>query len=151
MLNKSITTQETIGKMKRIFSTSTPQMATNFAILLLRLTAGGFMLTHGVPKLQRLLAGDLQFGDPLGLSPEVSLVLAVFAEFLCSVLVILGLGTRLAAIPLMVTMAVAGFIAHGADPFGRKELALFYLVAFIVIFLLGGGKYSVDQIISKKK
>jgi len=117
---------------------------------MLRLTAGGFMLTHGVPKLQRLLTGEFQFGDPIGLGPEVSLILAVFAEFFCSVLLILGLGTRLATIPLMVTMAVAGFVAHGTDPFGRKELALFYLVAYAVILLLGGGKYSTDRFIFKK-
>ena len=136
--------------MKKIFSTNFSPEAFNLATLILRLTAGGFMLTHGVPKLQRLLSGEFQFGDPIGLGPEVSLILAVFAEFLCSVLLILGLGTRLATIPLMVTMAVAAFVAHGADPFGRKELALFYLATYFVIFLLGGGKYSTDHLIFKK-
>ncbi len=109
------------------------------------------MLTHGVPKLKRLLAGEFQFGDPIGLGPEVSLGLAVFAEFFCSVLLILGLGTRLASIPLIVTMAVAAFIAHGADPFGRKELALFYLAVYIALFLLGSGKFSLDYFLKKKK
>lgn len=108
------------------------------------------MLTHGFPKLQRLLAGEMQFGDPLGLGPEISLVLAVFAEFFCSILIVLGLGTRLAVIPSIVTMAVAAFIAHGADPFGRKELALLYLVGYVVLLLSGSGKFSVDRIISRK-
>jgi len=109
------------------------------------------MLTHGWPKLQRLLAGDMKFGDPLGLGPEVSLVLVVFAEFLCSILIMLGLGTRLASVPLIVTMAVAAFIAHADDPFQRKELALFYLVVFVVLLLSGSGKYSVDQFLQKKR
>ncbi len=108
------------------------------------------MLTHGYSKLQKLMAGDMQFADPLGLGQEVSLVLAVFAEFLCSLLVMLGFGTRLAVIPLIVTMAVAAFITHGADPFGRKELALFYLVAYVVLLLSGSGKFSVDRLIGKK-
>jgi len=137
--------------MKKIFSTNFSPVAFDLATLILRLTAGGFMLTHGVPKLQRLLAGEMQFADPFGLGPEVSLILAVFAEFVCSVLLMLGLGTRLATIPLMVTMGVAAFIAHGADPFGKKELALFYLAVYFVILLLGGGKYSADHLISKKK
>lgn len=108
------------------------------------------MLTHGFPKLQRLLAGEMQFGDPIGLGPEVSLVLTVFAEVVCSILIVLGLGTRLAAIPSIVTMAVAAFIVHGADPFGRKEMALLYLVGYVVLLLSGSGKFSVDRIISKK-
>ncbi len=137
--------------MNKLFSTTTHPEATNLSVLILRLTAGGFMLTHGFPKFQKLLAGDFQFGDPIGLGPEISLILTVFAEFLCSVLLILGLGTRLATIPLIVTMAVAAFVAHGADPFGRKELAIFYLVVYLAILLLGGGKYSVDNLIGKKK
>lgn len=137
--------------MKKIFSTKTSDFNLNLSALTLRLIAGSFMLTHGVPKLKRLLAGEFQFGDPIGLGPEVSLGLAVFAEFFCSVLLILGLGTRLASIPLIVTMAVAAFIAHGADPFGRKELALFYLAVYIVILLLGSGKFSLDYFLMKKK
>lgn len=108
------------------------------------------MLIHGYSKFQNLLAGEMQFADPLGLGPEVSLVLAVFAEFFCSILIILGLGTRLAVIPSIVTMAVAAFIVHGADPFGRKELALLYMVAYIVLLFSGSGKISVDRLIAKK-
>jgi len=137
--------------MKKIFTTNYSPVAFNLSTLILRLSAGTFMLTHGVPKLQHVLAGEMQFADPFGLGPGVSLVLAVFAEFLCSILLILGLGTRLATIPLIVTMGVAGFLSHGADPFGRKELALFYLAVYIVLLLLGGGKISVDYFLQKKK
>lgn len=136
--------------MKKIFQSRINLNATHLSVLLLRLAAGGFMLTHGYPKLQRLLAGDFQFADPIGVGPEISLGLAVFAEFLCSLLLVLGLGTRLATIPLIVTMAVAAFIAHGADPFGRKEMALLYLVVYVVLLLTGSGKYSVDRLISGK-
>lgn len=136
--------------MKKLFQTKLNNTSIDLSLLLLRLATGVFMLTHGFPKLQRLLAGEMQFGDPIGLGPEVSLVLAVFAEVVCSILIVLGLGTRLAAIPSIVTMAVAAFIAHGADPFGRKELALLYLVGYVVLLLSGSGKISVDRIISRK-
>ena len=136
--------------IKKLLSTRIHTGTTHFSLLLLRLASGGFMLTHGVPKLQRILSGEMRFGDPLGLGSEVSLVMVVFAEFVCSILIILGLGTRLASIPLIVTMAVAAFIAHGDDPFGRKELALFYMVVFVVLLFAGSGKYSIDRLISKK-
>ena len=138
-------------KMRRIFKTRINSTGVNLGLLILRLSAGGFMLTHGYPKLQRLLSGELRFSDPLGLGPEVSLVLAVFAEFLCSILIVLGLGTRVATLPLIVTMSVAAFISHGSDPFARKELALMYLVSFVVLLLNGGGKYSVDHFLQKKR
>lgn len=136
--------------MKKLFQTKLNGTSVSLSLLLLRLSTGGFMLTHGYAKFQHLLAGEMEFGDPLGLSPEVSLVLAVFAEFFCSILIMLGLGTRLAVIPLIVTMSVAAFIVHGADPFGRKELALLYLVGYIVLLLSGSGKISVDRLIAKK-
>lgn len=136
--------------MNQLFRTKLNNTSVHLSLLLLRLASGGFMLTHGFPKLQRLMAGEMQFGDPLGLGAEVSLVLAVFAEFFCSILVMLGLGTRLAVLPLIVTMAVAAFIVHGADPFGRKEMALFYLVSYVVLLLSGSGKISVDRLIGRK-
>lgn len=137
--------------MSILFSTKLNNIAVQFSLLILRLSAGGFMLTHGFPKLQRLLDGNFRFGDPIGLGPEVSLVLAVFAEFICSILIMLGLGTRLAAIPLIVTMSVAAFVSHGNDAFAKKELALIYLVSFVVVLLTGPGKISFDYLIGKRK
>lgn len=123
----------------------------SLGLLLLRVLSGVFMLTHGVGKLGALLGpGPIQFPDPIGLGAATSLVLAVFAEFLCSILLILGLGTRLAAIPLLITMLVAGLIVHAADPFAGKELALLYAVAFAAIALLGPGRYSIDNLLVKK-
>lgn len=123
----------------------------DFVLLIVRIAVAAFMLTHGYPKLMKLLAGgEIQFADPFGLGMYFSLVLAVFAEFFCSILVGLGIGTRLAAIPLIVTMSVAAFIAHSSDPFGRKELALLYLVVFVFLLFTGSGKFSVDYFISKK-
>ena len=114
--------------------------------LILRLGTGGMMLTHGYPKLAKLIeTGKFEFGDPIGLGPAISLILTIFAEFLCSILVVIGFKTRLAAIPPAFTLLVAAFMVHGADPFQRKEKALLYLVCFVAIALLGPGKYSLDE------
>ncbi len=118
--------------------------------LILRLGLGGFMLGHGWPKLMKLLAGgEIAFADPIGLGPTFSLVLAVFAEFVCAILLIIGYKTRWAAIPLIITMLVAGLIVHGDDPWGKKEFALLYAVGYIAIALLGAGKYSIDDRVGK--
>jgi len=136
--------------MKALFTTSVNAIALNVAILILRLVGGGFMLTHGVGKLEKLMAGgEIKFADPFGIGPGPSLALAVFAEVVCSVLLILGLGTRLASIPLIITMGVAAFIAHGDDPFAQKEKALLFLAIYLVLLLVGSGKFSADRALGR--
>ncbi len=117
----------------------------DLALLLLRLCSGGFMFTHGWSKITNYAIYATQFGDPIGLGPQMSLNLAIFAEAGCAALLVLGLFSRLALIPLMVTMSVAAFIAHGADPFSKKDLALMYLIMYSALFLMGPGKYSMQQ------
>ena len=137
--------------MKRFFQTGTREEYLNILVLLLRISIAAFMITHGWPKLNKLLAGgEIQFGNPIGLGSGPSLILAVFAEFFCSIFIGIGLGTRLATIPLMITMFVAAFIAHGADPFGRKELALLYLLFYITLYVIGSRKYSIDYLLTRK-
>ncbi len=137
--------------MKTLFTTAINAHALNIALLLLRLVGGSFMITHGIGKWEKLAAGgNIEFADPFGIGAAPSLLLAVFAELVCAALLILGFGTRLASIPLIVTMAVAAFIAHGDDPFKKKELALLYLAIYIALLLLGSGKYSLDQLIGGK-
>jgi putative oxidoreductase len=117
----------------------------DWAALLLRIVGGGFMLTHGAPKLFKIINGDWSFGNPIGIGEEASLILTVLAEFACAALVLIGYKTRLASIPLIITMLVAAFIVHGSDPFGDKEMALIYLIIYASIFALGPGKYSIDK------
>ncbi|MFQ5628518.1 MAG: DoxX family protein [bacterium] len=91
-----------------------------------------------------------EFSDPLGVGSPVSLALAVFAEFFCSLGLIFGITTRLVLIPLMVTMLVAVFIIHISDPFARMEKALIYLTVYTAIMITGPGKYSADALITKR-
>ena len=93
----------------------------NIGLLLLRIGFGGVMLTHGMPKLQKILAGDFSFGDPIGIGSTASLILAVLCEVLFPILVIIGFKTRLSAIPVIITMAIAAFVVHAEDPFATKE------------------------------
>lgn len=131
--------------LKRLLKTGKYPNNINFGLLIFRVGVSAMMITHGWGKFERVVNGDFRFGDPLGIGVEASLILAAFAEFICSCLVILGLTTRFATIPLMVTMLVAWQIAHANDPFGTQEKAVFYLLSFLTLFITGPGKYSLDQ------
>jgi len=136
---------------KNIFNPGNYSNTVSIASLLLRLSAGLFMLTHGVGKLL-MLVGDspIQFADPIGLGVTASLALTVFAEFFCSVFLIFGVATRFSAIPLIINMLVAALIVHAPDVFGKKELPLLYSAVYFAIALAGAGRYSVDHWIFKK-
>lgn len=138
--------------MNYFTSTKTNPHLVNIGLLLVRVFVGFAMLSHGFPKLQHLLSGqEIQFFDFLGLGQRFSLILAVFAEFVCSIFLILGLFTRPAIFFLLITMAVAGLVVHGSDEFAKRELSLLYLSVFLLLFTFGPGKYSVDGMISKQK
>ena len=138
---------------------------TSLGLLILRLGIGGLMVTHGLGKLEMLRAGNYAgFGDPIGLGSELSLILATGAEFFCAILVMIGLATRVAALPIVFTMGVAAFVVHTNDPWlmGEafklfmekktqmplsKEPALVYMVPFAALIFTGPGKFSLDGLI----
>ncbi len=124
----------------------------NSMLLILRLVAGIFMLTHGIGKMQNLIGSEpIRFGDPFGVGATASLALAVFAEVFCSILLIAGFGTRFVTIPLLFTMMVASFVVHINDGFGKQELPFLYAVIYLVITTMGAGKYSLDYLLLKNK
>ncbi len=119
---------------------------TSLGLLLVRVVAGGMMLVgHGWSKLADFSDLAQRFPEPLGLgSSGFSLGLAVFAEVFCAAAVAVGFVTRFAAVPLVVTMAVAAFVIHADDPWAKKELALAYAATFLALIFTGAGKFSVD-------
>lgn len=117
-------------------------------LLFLRVYMGGMMLIfHGWPKFSNFSQYTNQFMDFMGLGPTISLGLAVFAEVVCAAMVVMGLFTRFATVPLMVTMLVAAFVVHAQDPFHKQEFALMYFAGYFAIFLSGSGKYSLQHIL----
>ena len=117
-------------------------------MLMLRVVFGGYMLAgHGWRKMAKFSEIAPDFYNFLGMGSGFSLALAVFAEVICAALLVAGLATRLAAIPLMITMAVAFFLVHADDPVLDREVAMLYLVVYAVIYLIGPGRFSLDQLI----
>lgn len=136
--------------IKVIFKVNDYGRIINLVLLILRLIIAILMLTHGVPKLGKLIAGDFNFADPIGLGSTISLILTVFAQVICSILIALGIGTRLAVIPLIITMAVILLIVHGIDSLFDHYNVLLYLLGYIIILTAGSGKYSVDYYLQKR-
>ncbi|HMY84672.1 MAG: DoxX family protein [Saprospiraceae bacterium] len=106
---------------------------------------------HGLPKILKFFNGEeLKFADPIGIGIVPSLVLATFAEFFCSIMIIIGFKTRLATLPLIVTMFVVIFIVDFSSPIQERETAILYFLSYGVILFLGPGKYALDNVLKKK-
>ncbi|MBI2479832.1 MAG: DoxX family protein [Planctomycetia bacterium] len=118
---------------------------TSVGLLLLRVGIGCLMLVHGIAKIQGFGEMSQAFPDPIGWGSQLSLIMAIGAEVGCSLLLIVGLASRLAAIPLAFTMIVALFVVHRADPWQVKELAATYLLAYVSLLLTGPGRFSLDH------
>lgn len=139
-----------MGKtVRRLLFGSAPSghlTTTDWGLFVLRMGAASFMLFgHGWGKLASFSERADSFADPLGVGPVMSLSLTVFAEFFCSALLGFGLFTRLAAIPLAITMAVAAFVIHADDPWQKKELAVLYLLVYLTLVFTGPGRISLDR------
>ena len=121
-------------------------MERDLALFILRVGFGGTMLLfHGIPKIFNFVTVGQYFPDPLGVGSYISLGLAIFAEVICAILVIVGAGTRFAVIPLILTCLVWAFILQHGSPWVQREIALLYLIPFVTIIFAGPGKYSWDS------
>lgn len=134
----------------------------NLGLFLYRLILGTMLIKgHGIIKLNRILSGNLEFADPIGLGATPSLILAALAEILGSILVMAGFHCRIAAFSVTFTLTVAALLVHLQDPFfptfitgateaypylltPSKEYALLYAIAFGLLIFTGAGKFSVD-------
>lgn len=135
--------------MKKLLSTKYSAGAFNTAMLFLRLGAGILMMSHGYDKLVHFGSRHNSFLNFLGIGSTFSFSLVIFAEFFCSLFLILGLFTRLATLPLIITMSIALFKMHNAEIFGKGEVVTLYLACYVVLLLLGPGKVSVDGMTGK--
>jgi len=125
---------------------------TSLGLLILRLgTAGLLFYGHGLGKVLHFGERLHRFSNPIGLGPEVSFILVVFAEVVCSALLALGLWTRAAAIPIVIFSCVAVFAQHWGDPFAKKELPLLYGIPALTIALTGAGTFALDALIGRKR
>lgn len=123
---------------------------TGISLFILRVLAAGYMFFgHGFSKVISIYIGLSGFADPIGISPELSLILSAIAESICALFVIFGFLTRFSALVLMINMSVAIFFLYNNPASGNIELTFLYLLLFTSVFILGPGKHSVDYYFPK--
>jgi putative oxidoreductase len=141
--------------MKRFLSTAYSETAFNIATLALRLACGILIcIYYGLDKMKNFSHLQYVFPDPVPvLGHRWSLVLVIFAEVFCSLLLVLGLFTRFAALVLVISMGVALFLVHkGHVPFVNgsvHEQVYLYFAAFVAILMIGPGRISIDGAMGK--
>lgn len=118
-------------------------------VLLLRLFSGLFMMYYGWKKFTGFEERSASFPDPFHIGSPASLSLTIFGELVCPVFIVLGLFTRLALIPSIITMLVATFYAHAGQPIIEREHAISFLIPYLAIFFIGPGRYSIDALKNK--
>jgi putative oxidoreductase len=119
----------------------------DLGLLIFRVATAGLLLLHGWPKLRDFSRWSGDFSNPIGIGSTPSLVLVIFAEVFCTILVIAGLFTRLALVPIMINLAVIILIVHGDDTIRQNELPILFLLGSLGVFMTGPGKYSLDNMI----
>ena len=117
----------------------------NLGLLVLRVGFSVMLLVHGIQKIETLFSSEINFVDPIGIGSTLSLLLVLFAEIVCTVLIIIGVKTRIATLPIIILMLVAVAIVHKGDPIMARELAILYLIAFSAIGLIGGGRIALKN------
>jgi len=135
--------------MKKLLSTKYSAGAFSTAMLALRLAVGILMLLHGYDKLMHFAKYQNEFMNFMGIGKTLSLALVVFAEFFCSLFLILGLFTRLATVPLIIVTCVIFFKVDHGHLTADNENVLMFLCSYIVLLLVGPGRVSVDSMMGK--
>lgn len=135
---------------KFLFPSNPNSTGASLFLLILRVFFGLLLMNHGIQKWSNFQELSAAFPDPLGVGSPLSLWLAIFGELVCSMAFIVWLLYRLAMLPMIFTMGMAFFVIHGNDAFATKELALIYLVVFILMYISGPGKFSVDYLLGKE-
>lgn len=135
--------------MSKFLSTKYSAGAFNLGMLILRVVLGLLIASHGYAKLVKFSSLRYKFMNFMHLGSTTSLSLVIFAEFFCSIFLILGLFTRFASVFIIIVMSVVVFVASHGDIFNQGERGAIYLAAAIMILLCGPGKISVDGMIGK--
>lgn len=137
---------------KRILTLGFAPRSTDAGLLVLRFGLGlSLFLKHGLEKLTGYSTMVTHFPDPIGVGPHLGLAYALFSDGICSLLVILGLGTRWAAAVIVFNLLVVfAFVHHMDFRDGHIEAVLLYIVGFLAILICGPGRLSLDHQIEER-
>lgn len=136
---------------KRIYKFLSTERWNDSAIFFMRIFVGIMMLIHGIEKINNYEMLFPGFPDPFGIGSSASLVLMIGVETVGSLLIIMGLLVRPAALMLALGMLVATFVAYPGEPFAAHELSFVYMGIYVMLLISGGMRYSLDRVFFRLK
>ena len=135
--------------LKILFHEPDASSIKSLVLLLARIIFGFLFLSHGIAKWNIYFDSGEIFPDPIGLGATLSMWLVLFAEIICSLGFMIGALYRLCLIPMIFTMCIAFFVIHTNDTLAVKEPSLMYLTIFVLLYITGPGRYSIDAILKR--
>ena len=127
-------------------SSGSSSSSTDIGLLLLRVTSGlSIFIKHGIEKLSNHAHMASRFPDPVHIGRHPSFMFAMVSDAICSLLVVLGLGTRVAAFIIFMNLGVAMyFVHHLAFRTDHGEMIVAYMAGFLALIFTGAGRFSLD-------
>jgi putative oxidoreductase len=137
---------------KALFATDTASVSTSYGLLVLRLAGLSLFLKHGWEKLSGYSTMVQHFPDPIHVGAHAGLAFALLSDGICSVLVLIVLATRPAAVVILINLLVAFSFVHHAAYFSNPhvELVVLLLLIFATLLFTGPGRFSVDARLETK-
>ena len=119
--------------------------AQDWGLLFLRVSGGLFLLwVHGLPKLLDFTAQLQLIEDPFHLGSHLTLILAIFAEVLCPLLIVAGVLARLACLPILFVLLVALLVVHPQWSVAEGQFGWLLLILFATVFIAGPGRLALN-------
>ncbi|QCR38214.1 DoxX family protein [Nissabacter sp. SGAir0207] len=113
-------------------------------LLFLRLAGGALLLyVHGLPKILHFSTELTRIEDPFGWGPYMSLLPAIFAEVVCPLLIMLGVATRLACLPIIAVLLVAMVAVHPDWTVAEGQFGWLLLTIFTTLAISGPGRWRI--------
>lgn len=116
----------------------------DLGLFFLRLTGSLLLLyVHGLPKVLHFSEELTRIEDPFGFGPYFSLIPAIVAEVICPILILFGVATRLACVPIIAVLLVAMLVVHPGWTIAEGQFGWLLLIVFTTLAITGPGAWRV--------
>lgn len=120
-------------------------------LFFLRITGSLLLLyVHGLPKVLHFSEELTRIEDPFGFGPYFSLIPAIVAEVICPILILFGVATRLACLPIIAVLLVAMLVVHPGWSIAEGQFGWLLLIIFTTLAITGPGGWRLRPRVSER-